>query len=269
LVGSYFLSEDMQIRAGIARSLSYPTPVELSDTTFIDPDSNEQFLGNPNLGPVIIDSYDIRWEWYPSSSEALTVGFFYKDMEDPIERTGINRGGGNAPIVEFRNAEKGKVVGVEVNGRVELGRLRQWLNGPAWLEDIHVGGNISYQDSEVTLPPGIETNQVRRMTGQPEILANFQLGYTGAEHIVRIAFGYTSDRLINGGTNGLPDEFIEPRFSLGGKWSYNPEYLDGLTVSLQLDNLLNDQFRRKQAGILTRDLTTGVTGSLSLKWRFD
>lgn len=269
LVGSWFISDEMQVRGGIARSLAYPTSVELSDTTFIDPDSNEQFLGNPDLGPVVIDSYDLRWEWYPSGSEALTVGFFYKDMEDPIERTGINRGGGNPPIVEFRNAEKGEVIGVEVNGRVELGRFRDMLGGPAWLEDVHLGGNIAYQDSEVTLPPGIETNPVRRMTGQPEILGNLEIGYTGVEHIVRIAFGYTSDRLINGGTNSLPDEFIEPRFTLGGKWSYNPDYLDALTVSLELENLLNDEIKRKQAGILTRNLTTGVTGSLSLKWRFD
>ena len=135
---------------------------------------------------------------------------------------------------------------------------------------MHIGGNFAYQESEVTLPtPGIQTNPVRRMVGQPNYIANVEIGYTGAEHVVRIAAGFTSNQLINGGTNTLPDEFVQPYTSLGGKWSYTPNYLDPLTVSLELQNVLNDEFQRKQGPILTRDLTRGVTGSLSIKWRFD
>jgi hypothetical protein len=99
--------------------------------------------------------------------------------------------------------------------------------------------------------------------------ANLEWGYTGTEHVIRIAAGYTSDRLINAGVNGLPDEFIEPRFTLGGKWSYNPGFLDPLTVSLELENLLDDEYARTQGPFFTRSYTTGITGSLSFKWRFD
>lgn len=269
IIGSWFINDDMQLRAGASRSLAYPTPVELSDTTYIDPDSNENFRGNPDLEPVVIDSYDLRYEWYPSSSEALTIGVFYKDMTDPIERSSINIAGGSGPLVEFLNAENGEVIGVEVNGRVELSRFKEWLDGPNWLNDMHFGANVAYQDSEVTLVPGgAETNNKRRMTGQPEFNANVEFGYTGAEHIVRVAFGYISDRLINGGVNGLPDEFVEPRVTLGGKWSYNPSFMEPLTLSLELENLLNDEFERTQGGITTRSYQSGVTGSLSAKWRF-
>jgi outer membrane receptor protein involved in Fe transport len=264
------LREDMQIRAGYGRSLSYPTPVEISDTTYVDPDSNELFLGNPALGPVVIDSYDLRWEWYPSGSEALTVGFFYKDLRDPIERFSINRSGSSEPVVSFSNAQSGKVIGVELNGRVELDRLRALVGGPAFIDDLYLGGNFAYQDSEVTMPAGgIDTNPVRRMTGQPEIAATIEFGYTGVEHVVRMAFGYTGDRLINAGVNGLPDEFVAPRLTLGGKWSYNPEFLDRLTVSLELENALDDAYRRTRGGIVTRDYTSGITLGLSAKWRFD
>lgn len=271
-IGSYSITDSMQLRAGAARSLSYPSPIELSATTFIDPDSDQRFLGNPDLEPVVIDSYDVRWEWYPTAIEALTVGFFYKDMSDPIERS-FNPVAGSVPIVTFINAEQGEVIGVELNGRVGLGRLRDlagetpWL--PSWLEDMHFAANVTYQDSEVTLDPegNASTNLKRRMTGQPEILANVQLGYTGDRHVFTIAAGYQSDRLINAGVQGMPDEFIEPRISLGGKWSWT--IIDPLTMSLELENVVNDAYQRSQGRFLTRDWKTGVTGSFSLKWRFD
>ena len=278
-IGSFSVTDSMQIRAGAARSMSYPSPIEISATTFIDPDSDQRFDGNPELEPVVIDSYDLRWEWYPTAYEALTVGVFYKDMEDPIERSFTNVGGGASQggVVTFVNALSGEVIGVEVNGRVGLDRVRTLFDKPQWLppfvDDMHFAANFTYQDSEVKLDPDAlvsgtaVTNLIRRMTGQPEILANVQIGYTGSKHVISIAAGYQSDRLINAGINGIPDEFIEPRISLGGKWSYT--VIDPLTISLRLQNLVDDAFQRRRGNILTRDFNTGVTGSLSVKYRFD
>ncbi len=271
-IGSFSITDNMQLRAGAARSLSYPSPIEISNTTFIDPDSDERFRGNPDLSPVVIDSYDVRWEWYPSSSEALTIGFFYKDMTDPIERS-FSAVAGGGQVVTFVNADQGEVIGVELNGRVGLDRFRTLLSEPEWMprfvDDMHLSTNFTYQDSEVELNAvnTAATNLTRRMTGQPETLANAQLGYSGDKHIVTIAAGYQSDRLINAGIQGLPDEFIEPRISLRGKWTYT--VIDPLTISLSLQNLVDDAFQRRQGSVLTRDFKTGVTGSLSFKWRFD
>ncbi len=271
-VGSFSINDAMQVRAGAARSLSYPSPIELSATTFIDPDSDQRFVGNPNLEPVVIDSYDLRWEWYPTSTEALTVGVFYKDMTDPIERSFLPVAG-STPIVTFINAEKGDVVGVELNGRVGLGRIRDFFHDdsslPYWLDNLYLGANFTYQDSEVTLDPtnNAATNLKRRMTGQPEVITNAQLAYIGDRHTFTIAAGYQSDRLINAGVQGLPDEYIEPRISLGGKWTWN--VLDPLTLGLEMENVLNDAYQRKQGDFLTRDWKNGVTAKFSAKWRFD
>jgi len=272
LLASLQMSETMQVRGGVARSLAYPTPVEISNTTFIDPDSKQRFQGNPDLEPVVIDSYDLRWEWYPTRAEALTLGIFYKYMEDPIERSfsAVAGGGQGDAVVTFVNAIEGEVYGVELNGRVSLDRLREAFGGPDWLADMHFGVNFTYQDSQVLLAANTAaTNLKRRMTGQPDILTNVEFGYTGAEHIVRLALGYTSDRLVNAGIQGLPDEFIETRWSLGGKWSYSPAFLDAATVSLELENLLNDEFQRSQGPFLTRNLKAGITASLGVQWRFD
>jgi hypothetical protein len=142
-----------------------------------------------------------------------------------------------------------------------------WM--PGFLDGMHMATNFTWQDSEVKLDPvgTAATNIKRRMTGQPEILANVQIGYTGPKHVITVAAGYTSDRLINAGIQGLPDEYIEPRITLGGKWSWT--VIEPLTFSLELENVVNDAFQRKQGSILTRSYKDGVTGALSLKWRFD
>ena len=266
LVGSWFLSEDSQIRAGLTRSLAYPATVEVSNTVFIDTEADEQFLGNPHLQPTVIDSADLRWEWYPTASEALTIGAFYKDFTDPIERR-FTPIAGAGEIISFINADSGEVKGLELNTYFSLGRLSQSL------ELFDLGGNFAIQDSEVEITTiDASTNPVRRMTGQPDTLLNMQLGYTGDEHIVRVKFGRVGERLITAGIEGIPDEFLEPRMDLGMKWSWSPLNWPGmepLTVSLELENLLNEAYERTQGEFITRTYKTGVTGSLSLKWRFE
>ena len=266
LVGSWFLSEDSQIRAGLTRSLAYPATVEVSNTVFIDTEADEQFLGNPQLQPTVIDSADLRWEWYPTASEALTIGAFYKDFTDPIERR-FTPIAGAGEIISFINADSGEVKGLELNTYISLGRLSQSL------ELFDLGGNFAIQDSEVEITTiDASTNPVRRMTGQPDTLLNMQLGYTGDEHIVRVKFGRVGERLITAGIEGIPDEFLEPRMDIGMKWSWSPLNWPGmepLTVSLELENLLNDAYERTQGEFITRTYKTGATGSLSLKWRFE
>jgi hypothetical protein len=56
------------------------------------------------------------------------------------------------------------------------------------------------------------------------------------------------------------------------KWSWSPvsmPALEPLTVSLELENLLNDVYERTQGEFVTRTYKTGATASLSFKWRLD
>ncbi|MEO1267572.1 MAG: hypothetical protein AAFX99_05710, partial [Myxococcota bacterium] len=50
-------------------------------------DINGQFFrGNSELQRGHITHYDLRWEWYPSESESVTLAVFYKDFQDPVEQ---------------------------------------------------------------------------------------------------------------------------------------------------------------------------------------
>lgn len=276
LVGSLSIFDNTQIRAGLTRTISYPATVEVADTAFVDTQTDESFIGNPELRPTIIDSADLRYEWYPSRGEALTIGGFYKDFTDPIERSFLAVGGSTNAAITFDNAEKGKVYGVEFNSYFGLdtilGYLRQDYSSE-WISNINVGLNFSLQDSEIEQAADTSaTNPVRRMTGQPDNTINLQIGYTGPEHIFTVKFGRVGNRLITAGTEGVPDEFLDPRHDLGFKWSWSPmawPVLEPMTISLEVENLLDDSYDRTQGDFTVRSYQTGVTAKLGLKYRFD
>lgn len=265
LLATWFATDTMQVRAGYSRSLSYPVLVEISDTTFISPATDETFNGNPDLEPATIDSVDLRWEWYPSDAESLTLGLFYKDYESPIERTFNNVGGGGERIT-FQNADEATVKGIEIGGRMELERLAQWTGLP-WLEFMYIQANVAITDSEVTIgQTSAATNDKRALQGQADNVINFQLGYGGERHDWNISFNRVGRRLETAGINGLPDEFREAAPRLDAKWTYRP--LKQAKISLTASNLINPDLELTQGDFVTETVQEGRSISLGLEYKF-
>ena len=261
LVASVFLTENTQLRLAATRSISYPVLVEVSDTSFINPDTDERFFGNPDLGPATIDSFDLRWEWYPSPTEAFTAGLFYKEITDPIERTFNNTGGGGQNIT-LENADEGEVTGIELSGRFELARLSDALS------NFYVLSNLALIDSEVTLDPSttVATNTTRALEGQADSLFNLQLGYQGGRHTGLVGVNHVGERLDTAGVNGIPDEFREPVTKLNAKWAYS--VTNAATVSLTLDNITNEEIEETQGSFTTSSFEEGTTAKLGFSYRF-
>ncbi|MEO0601494.1 MAG: TonB-dependent receptor, partial [Myxococcota bacterium] len=130
LSSTVFLGKEMQVRTAYGRSTSRPNLNELSDTSFVDPDTGEVFLGSTALRPAIVNGFDARWEWYPSTTESLTFGGFVKTYTNPIERTFLQRGGTN-PTATFQNAVSAVVRGLELGGRIEP------------VENVYLAGNVA------------------------------------------------------------------------------------------------------------------------------
>ena len=106
---SWFLSRTMQLRLGYGETLARPDLKELSAASYIDPDTGDSYVGNPLLQETSIENVDLRWEWYPSGTESLTFGVFWKDFTNPIETVKIP--GFNTPR-SFQNANAATNVGM-------------------------------------------------------------------------------------------------------------------------------------------------------------
>ncbi|MCA9546789.1 MAG: TonB-dependent receptor, partial [Myxococcales bacterium] len=166
---TWALSDTMQLRGGYTQTLIRPDFHELSPAQKDPVDGDRPVKGNPDLKSGLIRHLDLRWEWYPSPRESLSVAGFFKAFEDPIEAT-INAGADGT--LSFRNSAGASNLGLEIEARKQLGFLGNWG------EDLFVAGNLALIRSEVDLSgDSVVTSKSRPLEGQSPYVLNLQLGW--------------------------------------------------------------------------------------------
>ncbi|MFW6089201.1 MAG: TonB-dependent receptor domain-containing protein, partial [Gemmatimonadota bacterium] len=83
---TYALGDDMNLRAAASRTLDRPEFRELAPFQFSEASSLRQLIGNPALEVAEITNLDAKWEWFPRRGEVLSIGAFYKQLDEPIEQ---------------------------------------------------------------------------------------------------------------------------------------------------------------------------------------
>lgn len=268
---TWFVLNDLQLRGAYGRTLSRPVFNELSPSFFFDPDSGQELIGNPELVPTTIDGFDIRAEWYPTTSETLTIGVFLKDYTEPLERTFLPQAGGGQTAT-FQNAESADVRGFEIGGRTEFGRLGDLL-GATFLERVFLSANLALLDSNVTLSDqGSATVANRTLQGQADIVVNVQLGYDSEDHKVTLAYNHVGERLQRAGVDLQPDIIQDPIdvLDLNYTWSIS----ESAEIKVSGSNLLNTTTRwtqqiEGQPEEVFREFQTGRTYGASFSWKFE
>ena len=76
-------TKKMNVRLSYYRSINRPGFYEIVPYQIMGEEYQEK--GNPNLKRARIDNIDLRWEWFPSNTEQVLAGVFYKYLKDPIE----------------------------------------------------------------------------------------------------------------------------------------------------------------------------------------
>ncbi len=269
---TYFLKDDMQLRASIGQTVVRPDLREVSSSTYIDPLTDFPIAGTPGLETTDIINYDLRWEWYREAGNNLSVGLFYKDMEAPIESVQSPAQDG-PPLIRIANAETGEVYGVEVEF---LQGLEVFGDG-IW-DNLFTSGNITISDSEIVLDrqniveqTGVSaaiTNTERRMTGHSEYVVNFQVGYDSdnGEHSASVVYNVFGERILIPGIDGFDDSFEQPFHSLDVVYKYYPDF--NTTVTFKVQNILDEEKEITFEDTLLRSETKGTSFSLTYKYDF-
>ena len=84
-------TKNMNIRLSYYRSINRPGFYEIVPYQIMGEEYQEK--GNPNLKRARIDNIDLRWEWFPSKTEQILAGVFYKYLKDPIEQVFVTSDG--------------------------------------------------------------------------------------------------------------------------------------------------------------------------------
>lgn len=152
----YALRTNMNLRLNYSQTLARPSVRELAAYRSYDPVLDVELDGNPRLQLASADNYDVRWEWFPRPGELLSVSFFHKSIQNPIERRFISLVG---DLISYENRPSGEVTGIEFEARKNLDCLDARLQG--W----SLGGNLSLIESDTALTPDEYANKSRIVPG--------------------------------------------------------------------------------------------------------
>ena len=155
---------------------------------------------------------DIRYEWYPSRGEQVTLAGFYKHFDNPIEWT-YTVAGGTSLIYSYENAQSADNFGVELDIRKDLSFIG--------LRNFSLSFNGTLIHSRVNFPAG-SRNENRPMQGQSPYLINTGLFYKneGKQLNISLLYNRIGKRIIGVGRSEgsssednarVPDSYEMPR----------------------------------------------------------
>lgn len=199
----------VNLRLAASRTVSRPDLNELSPSPALEYVGGFRIAGNPELERATIENYDVRVEAFPSLSEVVAAGFFYKAMHEPIEQV-IQ--GGSPMLLVPRNSDRGFNRGIELEANARLGRFSKRL------ESFSLNTNATFISSEVVLKEQVSKlgSQVHPLQGQANYLLNAALTYTSSKRRAdaSILFGVTGERLATVAVGDLGDIYEQPTATL-------------------------------------------------------
>jgi TonB-dependent receptor len=199
---TYSLTEKTNLRASYFRSVNRPEFRELASFRYFDYQTNFIIAGNPNLQRSIIDNADLRFEYYPSGGEIVSISAFYKKFKTPIEQ--INQGN---DILTYQNALSAKDIGFEA----ELRKKLNFIAEGSFLRNVTFYVNASYINAKVKLADG--RNVSTPLQGQSPYLINSGLYYTpdNGDFSFNVLYNRIGERLKFRAVTGGVDIYEKPR----------------------------------------------------------
>lgn len=253
----YEFNDKLIGRAAYYAAVVRPAFGEFAPAAFIN-DDLEVEAGNPDLDALEADNFDLTLEYYPTELSVLSVGLFYKDIEnaifanrydravltdpDTLEETlepfadfqagvpidlGFLNNDGITRVDTFINVDNSEVMGVEFNYVQSLQDLNPGLEG------FLVSANLTLTDSESTLPDGREVP----FLNQADTVWNLALGYDKGPWDLRVSANFRSsnlDELIEAEL----DRTIDDRTLIEASAKYNVN--DNLQIYLEGKNLTDE-----------------------------
>lgn len=174
------------------RSINRSGFFEIVPYTIINEDYTEH--GNPDLKSALIDNADLRWEYFPSTTEQLMVGLFYKMIKDPIEYAywGTNRSIG----YRYQNMDNATNFGAEIDIIKFFRQFGFKVNYTFTHSSITTPKSYRIRDANGNTKT-MSVDQKRPLVGQAMHVANLSLMYKNTNHGLdaQLAASYTGEKM--------------------------------------------------------------------------
>ena len=230
----YAIHDNANLRFSYGRSINRPGFFEIVPYTILNEDYDEK--GNPKLEHTVADNLDLRYEFFPRSSEQFMVGLFWKKLQNPIETGLINEG--QATFITPMNFGDATNAGVEV----DIMKYFNWFG---------IKANYTYTNSSITtnkrVREGTEVktvNQTRPLYGQAAHVANLSLLFNFPKYGIeaQLSGSYTGRRLSEI-SNWFDNDIWEAGYAELDA-SVEKSFRSGLSIFAKASNLLDSPVLR-------------------------
>ncbi|MBN2667808.1 MAG: TonB-dependent receptor [Bacteroidales bacterium] len=229
-------------------------------------------IGNPNLKQTNVDNFDFRYEHYFGSGEVVSGGLFYKNFENPIEKT-FNTKAQN-PELTWRNVEHAQLTGIELEFAKKLDFIEILKNFKTTFNFtyVHSAVDVDPQELEIKKIYDPEISSTRIMFEQSPYIFNALLSYKNdsIDFAANISYTYNAEKLVLVNPTGIPDIYQTPTHELN--FNISKTFYKKYTLQFQVKNIL-DQRTVYQYSYLDQDYTYSDIGygrrfSLKLTYKF-
>lgn len=269
---AYKINKKHLIRGGYSKTVNRPEFREIAPFLYYNFALNFDFVGNPNLQIASIHNADLRWEFYPSPSETINFGVFYKRFINPIE-TYIRQGADN-PIFTYDNGLYAQSQGVEAEVRKSFFTISE----SKFVQGLSFVFNASLIKSSVDLGSAVTSQaQTRIMQGQSPYILNTGIYYNQPDGKTSISIMYNvyGKRIFTVGDNLNPTIYEMPRHLVD--LTISQRVAKGLDLKFGIQDLFNYKARYIQDSNLDGKITKvdedifnfrrGTYLTIGLNWR--
>lgn len=258
----YEARDDLVYRAAYTKTVSRPSFSDISPRFEIDRDDFEIESGNPSLDPFESDNFDLLLDWYPDNNAVLSLGLFYKDI-DNFSADFTTRG--DAPFQAFEltrpvNSEDAQILGVEANMEFGMELLSPALSG------FLIGANATFLDTEFNFAE--RSGETLRLPGSVHENANLYLGYESGPFSGRVSYSDRGKFLDEIGADANFDIWVADSTQLDAVLNYRLS--ESFIIRLEASNLTDNPLELYQGnkGNTFQFEEYGLTYSIGLTGRF-
>lgn len=257
----YDVNDDLKLRTSFTETLSRPKYSALIPSVNYNRADEEATIGNPNLKPTTSYNFDLSAEYYFKSVGLVSVGLFYKSINNVIVDEVWKGMDSQLPITGTYDYEISKPInaydadlfGVEVAYQRDFGFIT-----PA-LKCLGFYGNYTYTANKTKNHHFehrvLEDGEDIDMIGSPEHTANASLFFEKWGFNLRLSYNFASTFVDEMGEVAQLDRYYDKVNYLDLNASYTFGKRFKTTIYADVTNLLNQPLRYYQG---TKDRTAQV-----------
>ena len=236
-------TKKMNIRLSYYRSINRPGFYEIVPYQIMGEEYQEK--GNPNLKRARIDNIDLRWEWFPSKTEQILAGVFYKYLKDPIEQVFVTSdgkiGAGTDAYYMPDNLGNAKNMGFEIDVIKYIRHFGIKANYTYTYSKITTSKR-EYKEGSTEYKSGV--TQSRPLVNQAPHTANISLLYKDTENgwNAQLASSFTGAKLVLVSPFKDADQWDKAMFGLD--LSAEKQFKNGFSIFFKANNLLDAKRER-------------------------